>query len=283
MLREPPIAGSSVPVSLYHQVYSVLRQQLLEGRYPADAPIPGEVQLAETFGVSRVTMRHALSRLVQDGLIVRHRGRGTFPDVRLNERHAIGAHGHDLAHGSGLLGQLVSSVDGTTITVIDADSVAAPADVARLLEIAPGAPVQKVLRTRGTAGEPLSLMTTFVPEAVVRPFTRAQLARRPMLQLLEDAGVEIASARQSLSASLADVRTAQLLSLPVGAALLAVTRVVRDADGRAVQLLRGLYRPDRYEYRMDLSREGAQDAGQSTRIWVYRNEAERSSRGDPNG
>jgi GntR family transcriptional regulator len=46
----------------------------------------------------------------------------------------------------------------------------------------------------------------------------------------------------------------------VGAALLSVTRLVHDADGRPVQLLQGLYRPDRYEYEMELSQVGGVDA-----------------------
>ena len=79
-------------------------------------------------------------------------------------------------------------------------------------------------------------------------------------------GVKVDSADQTVSARLADHAVAPLLDLEIGAPLLAVTRVVRDKARRPVQLLRGLYRPDRYEYQMHLSRAGRDEA----RIWVSR-------------
>ena len=57
---------------------------------------------------------------------------------------------------------------------------------------------------------------------------------------------------------------APLLDVPVGGALLAVRRVVKDSQGRPVQFLLGQYRPDRYEYRMELSPAG----GDSANVWV---------------
>ena len=70
---------------------------------------------------------------------------------------------------------------------------------------------------------------------------------------------------------LAAVSIAGLLEVPVGAPLLAVRRLVLDVDGRPVQWLQGLYRPDRYEYRMDLWRGGDEEA----RVWVQKDEAAR--------
>jgi GntR family transcriptional regulator len=85
-----------------------------------------------------------------------------------------------------------------------------------------------------------------------------------MLTLLEESGVKVSGADQTLSAKLADHAVAPLLEVELGSPLLAVTRTVYDEDARPVQLLRGLYRPDRYEYRMHLTRAG----GDTPRIWV---------------
>ena len=74
----------------------------------------------------------------------------------------------------------------------------------------------------------------------------------------------IGRARQSISARLADAEVARLLQVDVGSALLAVQRLVFDADDRPVQWLQGLYRPDRYQYQMQLSRVGGIDA----KLWV---------------
>ena len=81
-----------------------------------------------------------------------------------------------------------------------------------------------------------------------------------MLQLLQRGGTVLGRARQTVTARAADTDVAASLQVPVGAALLSVTRLVHDADGRPVQLLQGLYRPDRYEYEMELSQVGGVDA-----------------------
>jgi len=250
-------AAGGLPLPRYHQVYLVLREQIVDGRFESAKALPGEHELAGAFGVSRVTMRAALDRLVADGLIERQRGRGTFARAGRQARPAARA---DL---SGLLENLVALGLKTSVRLVELATNPAAPDVAEALGIAPGTPVQKAIRVRSVKGAPLSHITTFVPVAVAA-FDRRALSARPMLALLEDAGVEVASADQTLSAKLADHAVAPLLEVELGAALLAVTRIVYGADGRAVQLLRGLYRPDRYEYRMHLTRSG----GDTPRIWI---------------
>jgi GntR family transcriptional regulator len=136
--------------------------------------------------------------------------------------------------------------------------------VAQALCVARGSPVQKAVRVRSTRQGPLSHITTWVPQALAAGFGKRELARRPILLLLEAAGVHIGEATQTISARLADAAVAHQLDVAVGSALLAVQRLIHDVDGRPVQWLHGLYRPDRYEYRMQLSRVGAIDA----KVWV---------------
>jgi len=147
----------------------------------------------------------------------------------------------------------------------------APDDVALQLGLAAGAQVLKTVRIRSVEAGPISLTTTFVPEELAQGFSLKTLGQKPMLTLLEEAGVAVARAEQSMSARLADATTAPLLEVGFGAPLMAVNRVVYDTRARAVQLLRGLYRPDRYEYRMTLAREARkpnQRGGDSARVWV---------------
>jgi GntR family transcriptional regulator len=250
---------------LYHQVYTVLREQLMEGRYTPDKALPGELDLAEKFQVSRVTMRRALDELVREGLIERARGRGSFARAQPAAPLASGV--------SGLLENLVSMGLKTKVTVISMDLIAAPDEVAAQLGLKAGEPVLKTVRVRSVDAGPIALLTAFVPEPIARGFTRKALGQKPMLTLIEEAGVAVARAEQAMSARLADADIAPLLDVAFGAPLIAVTRVVYDAKSRAVQLLRGLYRPDRYEYRMTLSRAPGKPGlpkgpGDSARIWV---------------
>jgi GntR family transcriptional regulator len=253
-------------VALYHRVYTVLRERLVAGQYPADKPLPGELDLAAAFGVSRVTMRRALDELVLEGLIERSRGRGSFP------RTAPAAAAPVSGSISGLLDNIIAMGLKTSVRILALESLVAPPDVAAAMGLEAADKVQKAVRVRSLDGAPLALMTTFVPQAIAS-FTRRQLTETPMLKLLEAEGVSVAHADQTLSAQLADAEVAPLLDVSYGAALLAVTRLVRDDTGRAVQLLRGLYRPDRYEYRMSLDR-----TGDATRVWVSRDAADPATR-----
>ncbi|MGV3654437.1 MAG: GntR family transcriptional regulator [Noviherbaspirillum sp.] len=236
-------------VPLYHQVYLLLRQQLVDGRADG-APLPSEMELAERFKVSRVTMRRAMDELVKKGLIGRQRGVGTFVKARPESQ----------ARAEGLLDNIITMARKTTVKVISVERLPADPGVARELELPSGDPVVKAVRLRSLAQVPVSHITTFVPAALGACLTPAALREKPMLSLLEENGVQPGQARQSISACLADTGLAALLEIEVGAALLSVKRLVRDRAGRPVQLLHGLYRPDRYEYRMELSRAGAEGA-----------------------
>jgi len=250
-----PTVATPLPVPRYHQIYLLLRERLATGEFSGGAPLPGELELAREYGVSRVTMRAALNLLVQEKLILRQRGRGTF--ARTSDATPAGP------PLLGLLENLVSMGLKTSVRVLELGSVPASPEVAEGLRIAPGDMVQRAVRVRSHRGGPVSHITTYVPLAVAK-FRRRLLTDKPMLQLLEESGVKVAGAEQTVSAKLADPQIAALLEVEVGAPLLAVTRIVHDRAGRPVQLLRGLYRPDRYQYRMQLTRSG----DDVPRIWV---------------
>ncbi len=256
---------SPSPLPKYHQVYLVLREQLDEGRYAAG--VPTEMRLMQEFGVARVTVRKALARLAAEGLIERAPGRGTVAvaDAAARSPGAPRRGGAaSRAQLAGLLENIVSMGLATKVRVIECGLLPASSLVAGRLLIDAGAPVQKAVRVRSTREGPLSHITTHVPAALARSFGKRELAKKPILILLEDSGVRIGRATQTISARLADASVARLLDVDVGSALLAVSRLIFDDQERPVQWLNGLYRPDRYEYEMQLSRVGSIDA----KVWV---------------
>jgi GntR family transcriptional regulator len=260
-----------LPLPKYHQIYLVLREQLDEGRFAEG--LPGEIALMQQFAVARVTVRRALERLAAEGLISREPGRGTRPLAR-NDSPAVAASGLRQRTGAvaksagltGLLENLVSVSLNTTVRVLEVGVVFASESVAHALSIATGEGVQKAVRVRSTAEGPLSHITTWVPQALAAGFGENELADKPILVLLEESGVHVGRAHQTISARLADAQVAEHLGVSVGSALLAVRRLVFDTRDRPVQYLHGLYRPDRYEYQMQLSRVGDIDA----KVWVSR-------------
>jgi GntR family transcriptional regulator len=238
-----------IAAPLHHQVYVVLRQQILDGDYAGGQALPPEHQLGALFSVSRITIRRALSRLAQEGLIVRRHGKGNFaqpmitpPSIDTNLR--------------GMLENLLAMGLKTQVDLVEFDYVRASAEVARRLEVRPCTLVQRVVRVRRHEGTPFSFLTTHVPEDLGRSYQAEDLLERPLLSLFEKAGVKVARADQTITAKLADTRVAPLLEVEIGAALLGIRRVVRDQDDRPIELLEALYRPDVYEYQMSMTRRG---------------------------
>ena len=263
-----PVSLPQMRITKYHQIYLVLREQLVEGRFKEG--FPGELALMQQFSVARVTVRRALEQLAAEGLISREPGRGTrslLPsDVHgLNASNAPAFVEKGYRAGlTGLLENLVSMSQQTTVKVLEVEAIAATGSVADALQIQVGATVQKAVRVRSTTKGPLSYITTYVPGDIARRFGRRELAKKPILVLLEESGVTVGRAQQTISARLADVQVARHLDIAVGSALLAVRRLIFDNKERPIQLLHGLYRPDRYEYEMQLSRVGSIDA----KVWV---------------
>ncbi|MBN8899033.1 MAG: UTRA domain-containing protein, partial [Rhodospirillales bacterium] len=115
--------------------------------------------------------------------------------------------------------------------------------------------VQRSVRIRSVKGTPFSHLTAWVPQEVGHSFRAQDLASRPLLHLLEEAGANPVRAEQVISARLADATVAPLLRVEVGSALLWVRRQVRDASGRVIEVIEALYRPDMYEYQIAMVRE----------------------------
>jgi GntR family transcriptional regulator len=253
-----------MPLPKYHQIYLVLREQLREGLFKTG--LPSELAFQQQFGVARVTVRKALEQLAAEGLISRQPGRGTQPTAAVQAAAPSQTQSSQprKAQLTGLLENLVSMGLATTVKVLDVSSVAAPQDVAQALQIESGDAVQKAVRVRSTSAGPFSHITTYIPEAIGAHFGRKELAKKPILVLLEEAGVQVGRAEQTISARLADAQLAQHLDVAVGSALLAVRRLIFDVNERPVQWLHGMYRPDRYEYVMQLSRVGDIDA----KVWI---------------
>jgi GntR family transcriptional regulator len=248
-----------LPLTKYHQIYLVLREQLQEGLFAQG--IPAETELARQFGVGRVTVRRAMEQLVTEGLIVRVAGRGTFPTAQGRALSAPGAPVQaQPTRLAGLMENIVSASRSTTVKVLEWRIIDASESVALALDVPAGAPVRKAVRRRSSREGPLSYITTYVPTDLSAGISRRDLVSKPMLQLLEEAGVALGRAQQTISARQADAVVAQELGVAIGTALLWVRRRVFDVDDRPVQWLEGLYRPDRYEYHMEVSRIGGVDA-----------------------
>lgn len=238
---------ASTGVPLYQQLRLILQGQIEAGDLAPGAKVMGEAALCAQFNVSRITARRALNDLADSGLVVRERGRGT--------RVALESAGGPVsAPLDGLLDSVGHIGRTTTVRVERAGYEDAGVEVATRLQIAPGDRVLHALRLRFLGDQPMSRVQTWVPEDIGARVEALDLSATPLLILLEQAGIAVTSARQTISATLADASAAVALGVPAGAALLDVRRVVCDDQGRPVEFIKILYRPDLYRYQMAMSR-----------------------------
>ena len=235
------------------QVYLILRDRILSGALAFGARLPTEHKLAEYYGVSRVTVRRALGELARERLIERRPSAGT----RVTYRPAPAPMVADI---SGVLANIADMGRRTAVKLLAFDYVLAGGAVADALGVEPDQLLQRSVRVRVVDRVPFSYLTTHVPESVALTFTKQELASRPLLELLERAGVKVERARQRISAGLATPEVAQALDVRAGSPLIELVRIVCDRSGRAVEHLHALYRPDRYAFEMDLVRSGAPEA-----------------------
>jgi GntR family transcriptional regulator len=239
--------SGALRMPLYHQIFLILRQQITDGLHEYDALIPGEQELAETYDVSRITAKRALDELAAEGLVVRERGRGT----RVRYRPKARAFQSSM---DGLLENLIAMGLETKVKLISFGYVPANEEVAAALSCPIGQEVQRSVRMRSVEGKPFSFLTTYVPADIGRRYDASDLANKPLLSLLERSGVQVDAASQAISATLADPGVAGHLGISAGSALLKINRIVKDREGRPVEYITALYRPDQYQYRMVLSR-----------------------------
>jgi GntR family transcriptional regulator len=232
------------------RVYLSLRDQISDGRLSDGESLPGEQRLAESYGVSRVTIRRALDALCQAELIEKRAGSGTIVRSKalMGKRAAM--------NFNTLMPQLVEMGHSTTARLLSFSYSQAPDFVAQAMSLDGPQKVQIAARVRSTEGTPFSHLTTYVPASIAQNYSEDDLATNPLFKLLERSGVQIVEAHQSVSATLAGPDVAEALEVAVGSPLLSLKRVVRDVDGNGVEYLSGLYRPDMFSLEMPLSRVG---------------------------
>ncbi len=226
-------------ITRYQQVYTVLAQALAEGSIAAGDALPSEPALVREYGVSRTTVRRALARLAAEGCIIRRRGSGTFARSGLKR--------------SGSARKLTTQLDDTRSvspdtrsTLLAFERVPSPGFLLREWPEF-GDSCLLIRRLRTVASEPVVLASIYVPERFASVLTPRRLAADTVLVALDKLGRRAVTADQQTTAVAADPFAAEHLHCPVGAALLNVRQLTRDAKGRVLDYTSYVYRPDCYE------------------------------------
>lgn len=226
---------------LWYQVSQSLRASIL-GRAPhAPLRLPTEERLAEHYGVSVLTMRQALKELETEGLISRHRRRGTFiePDARRSAPVRL----------LGSVDAIVAQQSGMHTTVLGHGPVPVPGELTEHFPDLAEAVSFRRLRHDADTGEPTNWAENLVRPELAAKISLADLERWPMTKVLRDTvGVQISRITDTVEARLADPETARLLNVPLLSPIMYYTGVTYAQDGQTVDVVRIRYRGDRFAF-----------------------------------
>jgi DNA-binding GntR family transcriptional regulator len=245
------LPASSAPAIASQPQYALVAQRIIEdiasGRYAVGSLLPGEHDLCTQFGVSRHTIREAIRRLQERGLVTRHRGIGTTVRAAEPETRYVQS-GTSIA-------DLPRYVEDTRLVTTEASDVIAEGDLAEQLRCPEG---QRWVRVRGFryAGKqklPIALSDIYVaaPFGGIRNLIGTM--KVPVYALIEKQfGVTIARVTQEIGATIIGPAQAAPLKVKAGSAGLVVTRRYLDANDRPIEVAVNLHPADRFSYSMSL-------------------------------
>jgi len=232
-------------IPLYYQIREDLRRRIEAGEWKRGEAIPSEAELQEIYGVSRATVRQALSELVMEGLLIRKQGRGTFvAPPKIVEP----------------LPRLVSFTEEMRMVGME------PSTRSVKVEIVTDPPkrVRETLRTdedrflriervRCANGQPIVLLVSYLPSSLgIDP--REDFSGSLYALLETKYNIRLGEAIQIIEAAIADEYTAVQLEIEEGEPILIIRRGTFTKDGRPVEYVEGFYPADRYRYTIRLER-----------------------------
>jgi GntR family transcriptional regulator len=242
---QPIDKTSSVPY--YLQLAEILQREIGERQSPHQVfQLRSENELAALQGITRATVRRALDVLERDGWIYREKGKGSFAAVRRVE--------HELT-------QLVSTTEdmrergwALTTRLVSQEKTPAPLRVAHALELPEGALCYKLCRLRVVEGEPISIQTPYLPVALCPDLEENDLTRS-LYRLLETRyGLRLWTGHETLRARCTLPHEEELLEVPKCTPVMHMERLTYAATGQAVEYLEAVWRGDRYDFKVSLSR-----------------------------
>ncbi len=230
---------------LHSKVEKMMRDLIEQPAYRNGEFLPKEVDIAEQLGVARNTVRHAISKLVNEGLLVRKKGVGTkVVPRRIPTR---------LDSWWSFTKEMKSRGLDVVNFDLDVQTVPATEEVAEVMHIKKGTKVIQLSRLRGASDGPSLLSVSWFHPRLKMDGT--ERFRKPLYEMLEeDLGVIVSVSREEISAIMAEETLAAKFGVEPGSPVLFRQRLVIDTDGRIVEFNKVYYKGDGFTYSIDIER-----------------------------
>ena len=250
---------------IYYQIKQTIKGWIVNKEFGPGNKIPSENELADRFNVSRLTVRQAISQLIQEGFLNSKRGEGTF--VTSNE---------DLINSfsletTGFMDELFSTqLSKVTTKWATLSKMVAPKPVREKLQLEMGdEEVVQIKRVRLLRGRPFTYTINYLPVEIGARVNEKDLYRRRLVEILErDLKVEFTEAVQTIEASFADQEVAEKLEVASGSPILFVEKIMYSKQHKPIELFQSSYRGDLFKFIVRFNKVKRRNGSQ----WVHQPE-----------
>ncbi|MCI6139973.1 MAG: GntR family transcriptional regulator [Clostridiaceae bacterium] len=226
---------------LYLQIDAAIRNDIQTHIYKAGDKLPTEVELSQKYNVSKITIRKAMDKLSQDGMVQKVQGKGTFVLPRKDKVN--------LSESKGFADSLSSMGHSAKQNVLAVKSIPSDSKLSECLEIEEGNPLFCVERLMWADSRPIGTDTIYVSEERFPGFIQKAVTGKPLYHIFkEDYGVEITSSTMEINGISADGANAALLKCVIGDPLFYIEKTAYDQNGLPVHYSSTLIRCDSITY-----------------------------------
>lgn len=230
--------------SLYSQIKEILKARILEGVLTANQRMPSESELMSAFGVSRITVRHAMAALQSEGLIYSVHGKGTF----VSRPRAF----QDLGSLRGFGSAMRQMGYETHSRVLSMKAMRPAQEILEILKLDKGSKVNELRRLRFLNREPISVDISYLPGELGERLAKEDLANRDVFSILEN-NFQIPLGHADLeinSLILEDESLAETLRVDLGSPILYIERTIHTAQGEPLEFEKLYYRGDAFKFKV---------------------------------
>ncbi|MEQ9809795.1 GntR family transcriptional regulator [Streptococcus jiangjianxini] len=229
-------------IPAYIRIHDSIKKGIDEGKWKIGQRLPSERDLSDHFEVSRMTLRQAVTLLVEEGILERRVGSGTFvASSRVQEK----------MRGTTSFTEIIKSQGKVPSTKLISYKRSHPNEQeVRHLNVKPHSYIIRMERIRYADHIPVLFEVTSVPEKLVRDFDKTAITEH-FFQTMTENGYEIAKSQQTISAKTADDEVASYLEIAPHSAILALTQVSYLIDGQPFEYVRSQYVGDRFEFYLE--------------------------------
>lgn len=233
------------PLPLYHQIKTIIREQIEQGVWREGDQIPTEQQFCTHYHISRTTVKEALNQLVSEGLLYRIQGKGTYVSAS-----RWMARPHNLIS---LSEEILARRQVPSNRLLEAMQQPASISVARALQLDPGTPVVKIKRLRLADGEPIAIQTAHLPAAMCPGLHEILREDQSLYRVIaERYKIVPKRATEVYKPGLIDEAAARLLAIKINSPCFLVERITIADGGKPFEFVRSILRGDRSEIVLEL-------------------------------